>query len=469
MSLIDENSRKVLTAVSSAKKNTVKNIVAVCLAVTGFVLNVVAYYPGFMSPDSFDIYTQSIGHHYTDSHPPIMAGLWSIFNRVYQSTLTMLLFQLGLLWSSFYLLAVTWFSSRRNQIWFFCGFLFAPFIQNFVAYLIGDAQMALSWLFGFSIIANAEYKKRRMTVPEAVFAGLFILYGSLVRINALPGALPLFYFYFGNFLKWTKRRSSVLLWATVVSACVVIGCQVLMNHVLRSEKKYPEYKLYLQDLSGIYVKTGKNYFPSFIRQYPGLDMNYLRSNFTTATIDNLYYEERMSFPPLNDRNRTMIRRAWINSILDNPVTYLQNRWDGFLYFLRIKKRTWFVVLHAEVSPNNLGVRFKRNFISDLFLEPVRFQSWMFYMRPWFWLIVNIVTLIAAFFIYEEAVRRVVGILAISSLLYLAAEFFIFPVDTDFRYFYWNCLSLFICIAFLLSGRGLRILNKNKSSSHVQSA
>ena len=366
----------------------------------------------------------------------------------------MLLFQLSLFWGSFYLLAITWFSSRRSQIFFLLALLLAPFIQNFLAYIIGDSQMALSWLFAFSIIARAEYNKRRMTRPEAVFSALFIIYGSLVRINALPGALPLLYLYFDNCLTWTKRRP-VILAATLISGSLIIGCQLLSNVIFRPEKKYPEYKLYLQDLSGIYVKTGKNYFPSFIREYEGFDTNYLKSNFTTATIDNLYYDKRISFPPLTGSTRRTIHRAWINSILENPGTYLQNRWDGFLYFLHIKKRSWLVVLHAEVSPNNLGITFKRNFISDLFLEPIRFQSWMFYMKPWFWLIVNIVVVVLAFFIYDTTIKKLVVVLSTSSFFYLAAEFFIIPVDTDFRYFYWNCLSLFISAAFLLRSRGFK--------------
>lgn len=441
-----------------ANKNAVPYMLPLCFGVIGFLLNLVAYYPGFMSPDSLDVYTQSISHHFQDSHPIAMASLWSILNNLYKGPQVMLVFQLGLLWTSFYFLATTWFSSRRSQIYFFCGLLFAPFIQNFVAYIIGDAQMALSWLFGFSIIARAEYKRRRMTMPEALFSFLFILYGSLVRINALPGALPLFYLYFGNCLKWRRPRSAIAA-ATLMSAFLVIGCQALSNYVLRSEKKYPEYKLYLHDLSGIYVKTGKNYFPSFIRSYQGFDTDYLKSNYTTATIDNLYWndEKRISFPRLNDSNRHIIRNAWINSISDNPRTYFSNRWDGFLYFLRIKKRTWLIVLHAEVSPNNLGISFKRNIVSNLFLEPIKFQSWMIHMKPWFWLFVNIVTLIMGFFAYNPVLKRTVFILSISSLLYVMAEFFIFPVDTDFRYFYWNCVSLFVAVAFLLRDRRLKRL------------
>jgi hypothetical protein len=64
-------------------------------------------------------------------------------------------------------------------------------------------------------------------------------------------------------------------------------------------------------------------------------------------------------------------------------------------------------------------------------------------------------LTVAFFIYDATIKRFVIVLSASSFLYLAAEFFIIPVDTDFRYFYWNCLSLFISSAFLLKSRGFK--------------
>ena len=80
---------------------------------------------------------------------------------------------------------------------------------------------------------------------------------------------------------------------------------------------------------------------------------------------------------------------------------------------------------------------------------------MVYMKPWFWLLVNIVTLVAGFLVYNPFIKRAVFVLSLSSLLYLLAQFFIFPVDTDFRYFYWNCVSLFVSVAFLLIDRALK--------------
>ncbi|MDO6432719.1 hypothetical protein Q4E93_19085 [Flavitalea sp. BT771] len=403
-----------------------------------------------MSPDSLDIYGQSISGHYGDWHPPLMAWFWSLANKLYQGPQVMLLFQLALLWASFYFLATGWFSSRRSRIWLFLGFLLAPFVQNFAGYIIKDAQLALSWLAGVSIIARAASKDRRMTLAEAVFSFLFILYGTVVRINALPGAIPLFYLWVDQSFPWKRAR----FWragAVLLLLLSAIGCHSLLNYILKPQKQYPEYKLYLHDMAGVYVRTGENYFPTFINSYPGFDTVYLRSNYTTATFDDLYWnqEKKISFLALNDSTSHIIRKAWVQSISNNFGDYLYNRWDGFLYFLRIKKRTWIVTLNAVVPPNNFGITFKPNFVSRAFIWLIKLQSGAPYMRPWCWLLLNVSIFIAGFYIYNASIRKIVFVLASSSLLYMLSQFFIFQVDTEFRYFYWNCLSLFICIFYLI--------------------
>ena len=441
-------------------KWTVAGKVPVLLAFAGFLLNLIAYYPGFMSPDSLDIYGQSISHNYTDWHPPLMAWCWSMLNRIHKGPEVMLVFQLGLLWTGFYFLATGWFSDKRSCLYLFTGILLAPFIQNFAGYIIKDAQMALSWFLSFSIIARAEYRQRRMTVAEALSSLILILYGTLIRINALPGAMPLVYFWCTNCVKWTKHRAVMAIVLTLY-ILLAIGIQSVMMTLLKPQKKYAVYKLYMHDLAGVYVTAGKNYLPAFIRQYPGFDTAYLKSHFTTATFDDLYWNEehKISFPPLNDSLLPVVRQAWINCITRNPGVYLLNRWDGFLYYLRIKKRTWIVTLHAEVSPNNFGIRFSGNLISRFFIKIIKIQKGLPYMRPWFWLIVNLISLVTGFYIYHAVIRKVVWVLSLSSLLYLAPQFFIFQVDTDFRYFYWNCVSLFICIYFLWKYKNDKLIVK----------
>lgn len=419
------------------------------MAMAGFLLNFIAYYPGFMSPDTVDQYGQSVTRHFNDWHPPVMSWFWSLLNQIHSGPLVMLAFQLGLLWTSFYLMATSLASSKRNRLWLFIIILLAPFIQNFSGYIIKDAQMALAWLCSFSLVVRAEYHKRPMSKAESILSLLLLMYGTLTRINAIPGALPLFYFWIGNVFQWKKKGYALA--STLLSVLLLLGASALLSFYLKPEKKYPQYKLYLHDLTGIYTQTGKNYFPPFIQKHPGFDTGYLKSNYTTATFDHLWWNEenRISFPSIKDSTISIVQKAWKRSILENPGVYSANRWDGFLHYLRLKKRTWFVTLHADISSNPYGFTFKRNPVSQVFLKWIKINSRLPWMRPWFWLALNLILFIAVRALNNFTVRRGVSILLLSSLLYLLPQFFVFQVDTDFRYFYWNCLSITVAGYFLM--------------------
>ncbi|HEX9174200.1 MAG TPA: hypothetical protein VF861_16240, partial [Telluria sp.] len=73
-------------------------LVAAITVVAGFVLSRMAFFPGFMSPDSFMQFEQSRTLRFTDWHPPLMSALWSVLNRVAHGPEGMLDFQLALLW-----------------------------------------------------------------------------------------------------------------------------------------------------------------------------------------------------------------------------------------------------------------------------------------------------------------------------------------------------------------------------------
>src|SRR5262249_43145748 len=54
------------------------------IAVAIFALFTAAFYPGVMAIDSYVQYGQVIWSHYGDWHPPMMAAIWSVTNRIIQ-------------------------------------------------------------------------------------------------------------------------------------------------------------------------------------------------------------------------------------------------------------------------------------------------------------------------------------------------------------------------------------------------
>src|ERR1044071_6430122 len=69
-----------------------------------FLVNVIAYYPGFLTSDSLDQYQQAIAAEYGDWHPPAFTMLWRFLNAIYRGPFLLLLLQLGALWESAYIL-----------------------------------------------------------------------------------------------------------------------------------------------------------------------------------------------------------------------------------------------------------------------------------------------------------------------------------------------------------------------------
>lgn len=424
------------------------------VCIIGFILNFIAYYPGFLSPDSFDQYSQAVSGQYNDWHSPVMAVIWRAFLRIYPGTLLILIFQLSLLWTGVYLLL----NSVKSKLWYILVLLFslAPFVQNFAAYIVKDTQMAFSWLLAVAIIFRAGSQNKKLSKIEALICFLLIAYGSWVRINALPGSIALCYL-----LSWIifKNRSKYIRLVSAIFCWVIIGAGhwYFDYNVVKAEKTWPQTKLYLHDITGIYAKTGVSLYPSFLFSSPNFDTAVLRKGYHPASFDHLWVGKNDSEIYFFEDDSTVrtLQEAWKKGILTYPMVYFKNRTDGFLYYLRIKDRgNVFHNLFAEIYPvpNALGISFHPNIFSQIFLKPIEVQRGMPHMKPWFWLFLNLL-LFAFIGKFSNLVCKVTyKALISSSILYLLPAYFIFPCDTDFRYFYWNCIACSLALCMLLIDR-----------------
>lgn len=354
----------------------------------------------------------------------------------------MLIFQLLLLWISFYIIATTWCKRYSSFICLLLLFVCAPYVQNFVGLIVKDAQMALCWLLAVAIMLRAIYYKRKMTPWEAGFTFLLLTYGTMVRINALPGAIALYYLWVEDIYSGTITRKIGLL-AAVLTGLLITNLSV-NKFILKPQKSYAEYKLMAHDIAGIYTATGKSYFPGFITQHPGFDANYITTHFTTATLDNIWWnnDHKTIFPPLNEQTRKELIKSWKKSIRENTFTYFKNRFDGFLFYLQLKQRpdTTFYYYYPYIYTNNFGFALKENWLSSTVSGFIKANRNMPYMKPWFWLLLPIIQLIITVRLPFSTFKKAGLCLAISSLLYLLPQFFIYQADTEFRYFYWCCIA-----------------------------
>ena len=470
--------------------NNKKALLAFC--VVGCALNYIAYYPGFMNLDSVYQYGQVVTGKYDDWHAPILAVLWRVLDKVVRGPQLMLLFQLLCLWASTYLLLIT----INNRLWrvLIVLFTFAPVVQNFAGCIIKDTEMAFCWLLAFSIMFRAMIADRKMNIAEAVLSFLFLTYGVWVRPNALPGSLPLCFLWVSVVISGQSGLKKVGLTAAMLIV-IMCGQWIAINKFIKPEKRYAENKLFLQDLTGVFVKTGRDVFPQMLYRNPYFDTAYLRAQYHPATFDHIWWNKDFSvtvipFPGMfsktapkiipNDTGlgsgnnrvgapgeqavsgslastdslpgladiRQALFKAWERTILAYPGVYLRNRFDGFLYYLRIRKRNnEFINYFIGIVPNDFGFSFHRNPISDVFVKPIVVQRSMPYMTPWFWFFLNIILLVFIPFINGSAASAGYKALTWSGIFYALPSFFVFQLDTDFRYFYWNCVAC--CLAVIV--------------------
>jgi len=431
--------------ITSLKKNRV--IIAFVLCSIGFTINCVAYYPGFLSPDSIDQLTQALNLTFYDRHPPIMAGIWSIFLHFHFGGELMFIFQLLIFWISIFILSLTFLKQSFLSILLLFLLFCAPFIQNFVGNIWKDVELGFSWLLAVSIMLKAFYENRTLSKKETFIVLLFLSYGCWLRFNALPGLIPLvgMWVYVSSNKKAGQIPFKNVLLKTILISSVILLVQIVINFfILRTHKTFPEYKLYAQDLSGIYCKTGKLYFPAAILKHPGFDTTYIKTHYKYATFDHIWWNEdgKKILPELNAKQIKELQSYWLKAIRDYPGIYLKNRALGFLNFIRISESgNPFYVMYPYIHPNEFGLTFTPNKLSAIFINYVESRRDRIYMKPWFWLGLNCLLVFLAFLKPFLRIKMIVLTLSLSSLFYFLFQFLVFQVDTDFRYFYWNCIAL----------------------------
>src|ERR1700676_2491531 len=154
------------------------------LALAGFAVELLAFWPGLMSVDSIEQYIQAATHRYNDHHPPIMAWVWSWTNRVVVGPGGMLIFHLVLMWTGLWLIAEGARARRVRHTWLvpFVGVL--PFVANIAGVIWKDVGMAYALLCAGGLLYASDGRRRHLRIAAITVAMLLLGYATMVRGNA---------------------------------------------------------------------------------------------------------------------------------------------------------------------------------------------------------------------------------------------------------------------------------------------
>jgi hypothetical protein len=450
---------------ASRMRQSCPTLLGIGLVALAFGVVAIATAPGIYSPDSLDQLLQAQRGVYSDGHPPIMAGLWSVLLRVTGTAETLYWVHLGLLMSAFVMFALAfWRSDLRGAVWLLLPAACNPAILNFIGVLWKDVGLAVSLAFCFACVAlSRAARARQIATLLVVLVGSFYAVG--VRYNALPAVLPLFWLSLLPFFPrpgW-RRSMAVATIAIIGTGLLLVGGRLVSYQLLEAKRIHLEQAIELFDLAAISVISGADVIPDEAKR-ANFSSQALRAAYSPTSSTSLIFRPDPAIsPPLqlteNPQYLTIFRQAWEHAIINYPWTYLSHRGAVFASLLGIGRQTPFF---ATVDYGQQSASFEAGV--DVLGDPavksidvgrpifgqrvaasllMAFINWVakhtYLLFGWAWLLVLVATFVAAIVLRKRPMAEVAIGLSASGLLYLLPYFFVAP-SSDFRYLYWSIVA-----------------------------
>jgi hypothetical protein len=408
-----------------------QTVYLILLSFSVFLLFCVAFYPGVMIVDSYSQYYEALRFYFFDWHPPAMAALWALTDRVIQGPGGMFLLQIGAAVLSVFLLARA-AAVKCIKLYFAPVFLlFIPSISCFLFAVMKDVNFAVSLLLAFSLwyfwTTSGKLNHFRLFVIMAL-----VFYASCIRHNAVPATLPLI----ALFLSATQNsRKKVIFLSLSVMGLFFLGNYILTYRVLRANRVYISQTVMAHDLMGIYVITRKNYFPENYLSKDKVDS--LASKFDPS--NNLFTTQLL----YDSQAISDLKGQWLLAILEHPATYLSNRWKLFRSFLF--EIEWIIapVSHPPFKElQNVSRLAKETYLGR---THTRYVTWVHENASF---VFNAATyLFASFVILIFSIRKKIlssAALSLSSVLYIGHYFFVASI-VNYRKTYWATVATFLSL------------------------
>jgi hypothetical protein len=435
---------------------------AACLA--GFVLCVVVFYPGYISPDSIRQLTEGRAWSFTDWHPPLMAAVWGIVDRVVPGPFGMLVLHNAVFWGG---LALFWRATYRRGVWpglclVASGFL--PPVLALLSTIWKDVGLGASLLLASALLYTARREGSRVALLLSI---PFLFYGYGVRQNAAPAVLPL--------ALWTGliacrvwprlklkalERHSIWPLALGLAYFLLLTSAVLMTTRLLTggRSSYILQVVLLHDITAVSIERGEVLLPDYAKS--GEDFSFARvaACYWPKDATALYMcgAQGLSLTR-NPEEIEALRAKWLEVVAANKAAYLRHRWEVFKWTAGLgKEEVCFPYLATSHSFGGYEVNKWR--VHQLFGAVFWKLRNTILFRGFFWLLVTLALLSAAVAGRLRGELEAVFVLSSSGLLYGLAYFFIAPA-CDFRFFWWTMLaslvSFSLCLLFAAGRRQSR--------------
>jgi len=409
-------------------------IIAALLCAVQLVLT----FPGQLLVDSEEALRQALSHHYEDWHPPVMALVWAYLIEISGNRGALLVLHQGLHWLGFGLIADGCY--RANMVikaWIILAAGAFPLFLIYGKIVLKDVGMGSALVAAFGLIFWFLIQNRAIPWWAYILSGVCLLYGGLIRTNAVFALGPLVYIYVTRGRQFDLAK---IIGYSVVVAAIAIPLSGWINHRLIGAKPQdPLQSLQIFDLMGIAVHArDSRVWGENSPELSSIDPCYTSIEWDTFSPWGRCAHLRRQFgasPDINTIDQDRVRQRgqlWRSAILRHPLEYAAHRLSHFnssIYFLVPS-------LHLRYAQGT-GYHFTERDIKLDYLKRT------FLLWPVFWLAIGLCgTVLLEVRTELTAAVAMAKSLMMSGLLYSGA-YLLFGVSTDYRYHYWSIMAILL--------------------------
>jgi hypothetical protein len=427
-------------------------------AATGLALTLLLFWPGYMSWDSAYQWWQSRHDQFDSVHPPLMAMIWQLTDRVVEGPGGMLALQATLLWSALAVFASALPLRPRWRVVIVLLLGLWPPLFGLLAHIWKDLWTLAGFAWALAFLAQDLRAPHRGWRAGAVLA---LVFACAFRHNAITGALPML-----AWIAWREvsgwqaashrlRRGGGIA-ITVALAVGVVSLASLPSldaRVRHTERVWSVVTLW--DAAAVSLAEDRLVYPPELMD-PSLTLEELRGKFVDFSNTSVFElgKLRHSFdaPYTPEQRDALDALAW-SLPRDHSHAYFAHRWRLTQLLLGWDRAAlpdgvvFMPGLHGygdnpPVPAREDALHAKARGTMMAIVDTPFFAGWLYLLAC-----VAVVAFALARFRRRDAIA-LAGVVALSSLAY-ALPLALASGSAEFRYLAWPLLATLAAITLLL--------------------
>lgn len=426
------------------------------LAACGLALDIVAWWPGFMSFDAAYTWWQARGNTTTDITPPVFVWLWRLTGTVVEGPAGPFLLHLCLFWAGLALLVNAFALRAPVALVVMLPVAFTPLPWLMRAHAWTDVGLYCALVFAAAALARADASRRPRWLLLALPA---LAYAGLVRHIALLAVAP-----FAIAIAWlvlrdvrmaaTARFAALAGIAAGQLAALAAAGWLLAAQVDRRAPLWPMIAQY--DLAAVSIATGRILLPDFMQLRP-LEIAELTRMFEIWSLTAMLARSDGSLRnPIasvyTPAELAALRRTWIDTIRTEPASWAAHRWRYTRALFGTHPGGWpyeLVFIDAQIPyRDNPVVAGNRTALHAALMAGARRLLGTPALAAWPYLLVGLAAVPLAWRRRHDAAGRWAACLLASAGLYALPYVFV-GVSAELRYLAWPCVASLLAFGMLV--------------------